>query len=80
MFDEMKETFWSIILACLIGAFCGLVVAQFLPNRENVIMTIFVGIIATLCLLVVYYFFSWRAEVRKERKRNNINRRSGYSR
>ena len=80
MFDEMKETLWSIILACLIGAFCGLVAAQFLPNRENVIMTIFVGIIATLCLLVVYYFFSWRAEVRRERKRNNINRRSGYSR
>ena len=80
MFDEIKETIWSIVLACLIGAFCGLVVAQFLPNRENVIMTIFVGIIATLCLLVVYYFFSWRAEVRKERKRNNINRRSGYSR
>ena len=80
MFDEMKETLWSIILACLIGAFCGLVAAQFLPNRENVIMAIFVGIIATLCLLVVYYFFSWRAEVRRERKRNNINRRSGYSR
>lgn len=80
MFDEMKETLWSIILACLIGAFCGLVAAQFLPNRENVIMAIFIGIIATLCLLVVYYFFSWRAEVRKERKRNNINRRSGYSR
>ena len=80
MFDEMKETLWSIVLTCLIGAFCGLVVAQFLPNRENVIMTIFVGIIVTLCLLVVYYFFSWRAEVRKERKRNNINRRSGFSR
>ena len=80
MFDEMKETLWSIVLTCLIGAFCGLIVAQFLPNRENVIMAIFVGIIATLCLLVVYYFFSWRAEVRKERKRNNINRRSGFSR
>lgn len=80
MFDEMKETLWSIILACLIGAFCGLIVAQFLPNRENVIMAIFIGIIVTLCLLVVYYFFSWRAEVRRERKRNNINRRSGYSR
>ena len=80
MFDEMKETLWSIILACLIGAFCGLIVAQFLPNRENVIMAIFIGIITTLCLLVVYYFFSWRAEVRRERKRNNINRRSGFSR
>ena len=45
MFDEMKETLWSIILACLIGAFCGLIAAQFLPNRENVIMAIFVGII-----------------------------------
>ena len=33
MFDEMKETLWSIILACLIGAFCGLIIAQFLPNR-----------------------------------------------
>ena len=80
MFDEMKETLWSIILACLIGAFCGLIAAQFLPNRENVIMAIFVGIIATLCLLVVYYFFSWRAEVRKEKKRGRINKRSGYSR
>ena len=80
MFDEMKETLWSIILACLIGAFCGLIVAQFLPNRENVIMAIFIGIIATLCLLVVYYFFLWRAEVRKEKKRERINRRSGFSR
>ena len=80
MFDEMKETLWSIILACLIGAFCGLIVAQFLPNRENVIMTIFVGIIITLCLLVVYYFFLWRAEVRKEKKRERINRRGGFSR
>ena len=80
MFDEMKETIWSIVLACLIGAFCGLIAAQFLPNRENVIMAIFVGIIATLCLLVVYYFFSWRVEVRKERRRERINRRSGFSR
>ena len=80
MFDEMKETLWSIVLACLIGAFAGLIVAQFLPNREDVIMAIFIGIIATLCLLVVYYFFSWRAEVRKEKKREQINRRSGYSR
>ena len=80
MFDEMKETLWSIILACLIGAFCGLVAAQFLPNRENVIMAIFIGIIVTLCLLVIYYFFLWRAEVRKEKKRERINKRSGYSR
>ena len=80
MFDEMKETLWSIILACLIGAFCGLIAAQFLPNRENVIMAIFIGIIITLCLLVIYYFFSWRAEVRKEKKRGRINKRSGYSR
>lgn len=80
MFDELKEALWEIILACLIGAFCGLVAAQFFPNRENVIMAIFVGIIATLCLLVVYYFFSWRAEVRKEKKRERINKRSGFSR
>lgn len=80
MFDELKEALWEIILACLIGAFCGLIVAQFLPSRENVIMAIFVGIIITLCLMVVYYFFSWRAEVRKEKKRERINRRSGYSR
>lgn len=80
MFDELKEALWEIILACLIGAFCGLVAAQFFPNRENVIMAIFVGIIITLCLLVVYYFFSWRAEVRKEKKRERINKRSGYSR
>lgn len=80
MFDEMKETLWSIVLTCLIGAFCGLIVAQFLPNRETVITTIFIGMIAALSLLTVYYFFSWRAEVRKEKKREQINRRSGYSR
>ena len=80
MFDEMKETLWSIILTCLIGAFVGLIVAQFFPNREAVITAIFIGMIAALSLLTIYYFFSWRAEVRRERKRNNINRRSGYSR
>ena len=80
MFDEMKETIWSIVLTCLIGAFAGLVVAQFFPNRETVITAIFIGMIAALFLLAIYYFFSWRAEVRRERKRNNISRRSGFSR
>lgn len=80
MFDEMKETLWSIILTCLIGAFIGLIVAQFFPNRETVITAIFIGMIVALFLLTIYYFFSWRAEVRKERRRERINRRSGYSR
>ena len=80
MFDEMKETIWSIILTCLIGAFVGLVVAQFFPNRETVITAIFIGMIVALFLLAIYYFFSWRAEVRKEKRREQINRRSGYSR
>ena len=80
MFDEMKETIWSIILTCLIGAFIGLIVAQFFPNRETAIMIIFIGMIAALSLLTIYYIFSWRAEVRRERKRNNISRRSGFSR
>ena len=80
MFDEMKETLWNIILTCLIGAFAGLIAAQFFPNRETVIMAIFIGMIATLSLLTIYYFFSWRAEVRKEKRRNRINRRSGFSR
>ena len=80
MFDEMKETLWSIILTCLIGAFVGLIVAQFFPNREAVITAIFIGMIAALSLLTIYYFFSWRAEVRKEKKRERINKRSGYSR
>lgn len=80
MFDEMKETIWSIILTCLIGAFVGLIVAQFFPNRETVITAIFIGMIVALSLLTIYYFFSWRAEVRKEKKREQISRRSGYSR
>ena len=80
MFDELKETLWEIVLACLIGAFAGLVIAQFLPNRESVIMAIFIGMIATLSLLTIYYFFSWRAEVRREKRQERINRRSGYSR
>ena len=80
MFDEMKETIWSIILTCLIGAFVGLIIAQFFPNRETVITAIFIGMIVALSLLTIYYFFSWRAEVRKEKKRERINKRSGYSR
>ena len=80
MFDEMKETLWSIVLTCLIGAFCGLIVAQFLPNREIVITAIFIGMIVALFLLAIYYFFSWRAEVRKEKKKERLNKRSGYSR
>ena len=80
MFDELKETLWEIVLACLIGAFAGLVIAQFLPNRESVIMAIFIGMIATLSLLTIYYFFSWRAEVCREKRQKRINRRSGYSR
>ena len=80
MFDEMKETLWSIVLACLIGAFCGLIAAQFFPNRETAVMIIFIGMIIALSLLTIYYFFSWRAEVRKEKRRKRINKRSGYSR
>lgn len=80
MFDEMKETLWSIILTCLIGAFAGLIVAQFFPDRETAIMITFIGMIVALFLLTIYYIFSWRAEVRKEKKRERINRRSGFSR
>ena len=80
MFDEMKETLWNIVLACIIGAFAGLIIAQFFPNRETAVMIIFIGMIIALSLLTSYYFFSWRAEVRKERRRERINRRSGYSR
>lgn len=80
MFDEMKDTLWSIVLTCLIGAFAGLIVAQFFPNRETAVMIISIGMIIALSLLTVYYFFSWRAEVRKEKRRERINRRSGYSR
>ena len=80
MFDEMKETLWEIVLACLIGAFCGLIIAQFFPNRETAVMIIFIGMIIALSLLTIYYFFSWRAEVRREKRQKRINRRSGYSR
>ena len=80
MIDEVKETIWEIILACLIGAFCGLVAAQFFPDRETAVMIIFIGMIATLSLLTIYYFFSWRAEVRREKRQERINRRSGFSR
>ena len=80
MFDELQEALWEIVLACIIGAFAGLIIAQFFPNRETAVMIIFIGIIIALSLLTIYYFFSWRAEVRKERRKERINRRSGYSR
>ena len=80
MFDELKETLWEIILTCLIGAFFGLIAAQFLPNRESVVMVVFIGMIIALSLLTICYFFLWRAEVRREKRQERINRRSGYSR
>lgn len=80
MIDELKEAIWEIVLACLVGAFFGLVVAQFLPNRENIVMAVFVGMIVALCLLAVCYLFALWTEARKERRRERINRRSGYSR
>ena len=80
MIDEIKETLWQIILACLIGAFLGMVIAQFIPNRNNIMMVIFIGIIVVLSILTIYYFIEWRIEVHKDKKRERINRRSGYSR
>ena len=80
MFDEAKEALWEVVLACLVGAFFGLVIAQFIPNRDNILMVIFISMIVVMCLLTAGYFLAWRAEVRKERRRERINRRSGYSR
>ena len=80
MFDELKETLWEIVLACLIGAFFGLIVAQFLPNRENVVMAVFIGMIIVLSILTIYYFIEWRIEVCKEKKKERLDKRSGYSR
>ena len=80
MIDEVKETIWEIILACLTGAFFGLIVAQFLPNRENVVMAVFIGMIIVLSILTIYYFIEWRIEVCKEKKKERLNKRSGYSR
>lgn len=80
MIDEIKETLWQIILACLIGAFFGMVIAQFIPNRDNVMMVIFIGMIIVLFILTIYYFIEWRIEAHKNKKRERINRRSGYSR
>ena len=80
MINEVKETIWEIVLACLIGAFLGLIIAQFLPDRENIVMAIFIGMIIALSLLTIYYFFLWWAEVRREKRQERINRRSGYSR
>lgn len=80
MFDEAKEALWEIIIACAVGAFFGLIVGQFLPDRENVVMAVFIGMIITISLLTICYFFSWLAEVRREKRQERINRRSGYSR
>ena len=80
MIDEAKETIWEIVLACLIGAFFGMIVAQFIPNRDNVMMIIFIGMIIVLSILTIYYFIEWRIEVCKEKKKGRLNKRSGYSR
>lgn len=76
----VSETLWDVVLVCLIGAFCGLVVGQFVEPRELILQCIFTGMMIMLVALCFYYgFLAWR-EWKREQKKNKRNARGGYSR
>lgn len=74
------ETIWEMILTMLIGAFCGLVAGQFVENRENLLMTILIGMCITLFVLVIYYGYLAFKEYKREKRKEKLNRRGAYIR
>lgn len=76
----ISETIWDISLTCLLGAFCGLVVGQFVEQREMVLTCVMIGMAIFLVFLTIYYgFLAWR-KWKCEQKKNKRNARGGYIR
>lgn len=76
----VNETLWDIALMCLIGAFCGMVVGQFVEPRELILQCVFTGMMVMLVILCIYYgFLAWR-EWKHEQRKKKRNARGGYIR
>ena len=76
----LADTLWDAALVCLIGAFCGLVVGQFIEPREQIMFCILVGMMIGMILLTIYYGYLAYKEWKQEQKRNKTMYRSGYHR
>lgn len=76
----LSETMWDLALMAIIGAFCGLVVGQFLPNREQILFCMLVGIIVMWLVLTAYYGVLAYKEWKQEQKKNKRMYRGGYTR
>lgn len=76
----ISETLWDSTLVCLIGAFFGLVVGQFVEPREKILMCIFIGMMVGMILLTAYYAVLAYKEWKREQKRNKRMYRGGYNR
>ena len=76
----ISDTLWDIALTCLIGAFIGLVVGQFVEPRDKIMFCIFVGMMICMTLLIIFYSIQAYKEWKREQKRNKNMYRSGYNR
>lgn len=76
----VNETLWDVTLMCLLGAFGGMVVGQFVEPRELILQCVFTGMMVMLVILCIYYgFLAWREWKREQRKKKR-NARGGYIR
>jgi membrane protein DedA with SNARE-associated domain len=76
----ISETLWDSTLVCLIGAFFGLVVGQFVEPREAIMKCILIGMMIGMILLTIYYAILAYREWKREQKKNKRMYRGGYSR
>lgn len=76
----ISDTLWDVTLMCLLGAFGGLVVGQFVEPREQLMMCVLVGMMIMLIVLTVYYGICAYKEWKREQRKNKKMYRGGYSR
>ena len=69
----ISETLWDSALMCLIGAFFGLVIGQFIEPRETIMKCILIGMMIGMILLTIYYAILAYREWKREQKKNRRN-------
>ena len=77
----ISETLWDSALMCLIGAFFGLVIGQFIEPREAIMKCILIGMMIGMILLTIYYaILAYREWKREQKKKRRSIYRGGYIR
>lgn len=77
----ISETLWDSALMCLIGAFFGLVIGQFIEPRETIMKCILIGMMIGMILLTIYYaILAYREWKREQKKKRRSIYRGGYIR